>query len=124
MTRAKLQAAERPVFELPRIELGLTDIAEIRRAKDAAMALVYSDPDSALHARMEANWVRRQEALTRMLIRRLDRHDGLYEDKRLRHYAMARMDAALDRMHAALAVEDRAKHRRWAVRWAHAAMVS
>ncbi|TKD44217.1 hypothetical protein [Azotobacter chroococcum] len=102
----------------------MTDIAEIRRAKAAELALVYSDPDSALHARMAANWARRQEALTRMLIRRLDRHDGLYEDKRLRHYAMARMDAALDRMYAAQAVEDRAMHRRWAVRWAHAAMVS
>ncbi|TBW08309.1 hypothetical protein E0E50_15225 [Azotobacter chroococcum subsp. isscasi] len=100
MTRAKLQTAERPVLDLPWIELGLTDVAEIRRAKAAELALLYSDPDSALHARMEANWVRRQEALTRMLIRRLDR------------------------MYAAQAVEDRAMHRRWAVRWAHAAMVS
>ncbi|SEJ09865.1 hypothetical protein SAMN04244579_03113 [Azotobacter beijerinckii] len=124
MTRAKLQAAERPVFELPRIELGISEITDVRRARAALEMLVHSEPGGTVRKRAKAAWTRRQERLVLMLIGRLDRMDRRTGEKRRRFYAMARMDAALDRMHATLAVEDRAKHRRWAVRWAHAAMVS
>lgn len=124
MTRAKRQTAEHPSFELPRIELGTSDIAEVRRARAALEVLAHSEPGGTMRKRAKAAWSRRQESLVLKLIARLDRMDRRAGDKRRRFYAMARLDAALDRLNESQEVEDRAMHRRWAVRWAHVAMVS